>query len=548
MPSIPLLRLYQRQAGASTSPPTKPSLVNLTITQIALVSVFSAIIVGIMIFCMHRFWPGLSWRWRRRVDSQPPPMDVKQTFLDVDDEKTLAEEHAPAPVIKQTFLHLDEDRMPSGNKGLRISMHPAMRPSNNRPKRKHDSNRNESLDSTSSAAPLIRKSDMLPASPERTYSPRVYSPRTPPPVPGTSRQVRLSPTRTRPLPTPVQHIKRYPEDPDSYDISPLQSSATLPERCQLPMSFLIEIDAKREDQTRSRTVSPLQHPATPIPDRTLPDSQLSSRNVSPISAPSTPAVNTYPSATPVYLPRPFSKYNPYRPALEPATSKNWPLEDMSIPEHSAAIVSPIRKHISQTRLNTGHGIGAQGRTTPSPTPSASKPDKEYTVPQPITHPELDPGVLADFHRRRQKQKKAKEEQQRQKRYADREKIQQLNMSKEKEREENTATQPTNRILYPFHPNPNPNPNSPTRKRQQQRHHHRAPSTSPSPSPSPSPGPAAVGLGLRLGRGVASGSRSGSGSGLPPRLPSKSRKPSQSPDAYEKARRISGLHELVGDER
>lgn len=492
-----------------------------------------------MIFCLYRFCPGLAWRRRRKSEIDPPSTDVKHTFLDVDDGKTVTEKCVASPETMHTFLHVDDDRSLSDERGLRIEMHPAMRSSNGHSERKHGSMRNESLDSTSSVAPLIRRSDTIPISPERTYSPRIYSPKTPPPVPGASTEVRVSPRRTRPLPTPVQPVRRTLQDPSRHDISPLQSSATLPTRSQLPMSFLIEIDAKREDQAggRSQTVSPLQNPPTPISERLLSDSQLSSRNVSPISARGTTPVITYPSATPVYLPRPFSKYNPYRSALEPASSKNWPLENMAIPEHSAINdISPVRKHLTQSSLK------AQG--TPSPThsttnPSTTESEKENAKPEKpaaasITHPELDTLFLEDFHRRRQQQKKAKEEQQKQKRKAEREKARaqeaaaatfavnsalrpakRLPAGGAKEK----GIPPPNRVLFP------PSSSSSSEKKKTEGGRKSAEK--------------------EKEKKLKKQERQGQGQGLPPRLPSKSRKPSQSPGAYEQARRISGLHELVG---
>ncbi|ERF76764.1 hypothetical protein EPUS_02303 [Endocarpon pusillum Z07020] len=537
MPSVFLL--YQRQSEASANLQTRSASPRLAKSQIALVAVFSALILGVMIFCLYRFCPGLAWRRRRKSETDPPSTNVKHTFLDVDDGKTLTEKCVASPETKQTFLHVDEDRSLSDKKGLRIDMHPAMRSLNGQSKRKHGSKRNESLDSTSSVAPLISRSDTIPISPERTYSPRIYSPKTPPPVPGAGTEVRVSPRRTRPLPTPVQPVRRTLQEPSRHDISPLHSSATLPSRSQLPMSFLIEIDAKREDQAagRSQTVSPLQNPTTPISERLLSDSQLSSRNVSPISAPSTTPVITYPSATPVYLPRPFSKYNPYRSALEPASSKNWPLENMAIPEHSAVNdVSPVRKHLIQSTLKAP---GTTSSTEPTTNPSTTESDKENAKPEKpaaasITHPELDTLFLEDFHRRRQQQKKAKEEQQKQKRKAELEKARAQEAAAATTVAVNSTLRPAkrfpaggakekgiipppNRVLFP------PSSSSGSEK-------NRAKGGRKSPEKEKE---------KKLKK------QERPGQGLPPRLPSKSRKPSQSPGAYEKARRISGLHELVG---
>ncbi|KAF7508793.1 hypothetical protein GJ744_008670 [Endocarpon pusillum] len=521
MPSV--FPLYQRHSEASTNLQTRSASLRLAKPQIALVAVFSALILGVMIFCLYRFCPGLAWRRRRKSETNPPSTNVRQTFLDVDDGKVLTEKCVASPETKQTFLHVDDDRSLSEKKGLRIDMHPAIRSLNGQSKRKHSSERNESLDSTSSVAPLISRSNTIPISPERTYSPRIYSPKTPPPVPGAG----------------TEPVRRTLQESSRHDISPLQSSSTLPPRSQLPMSFLIEIDAKREDQAggRSQTVSPLQNPTTPISERLLSDSQLSSRNVSPISAPSTTPVITYPSATPVYLPRPFSKYNPYRSALEPASSKNWPLENMAIPEHSAVNdMSPVRKHLIQSTLK------AQGTTSPTGSttnPSTTEPEKENAKPEKpaaasITHPELDTLFLEDFHRRRQQQKKAKEEQQKQKRKAEREKARaqeaaaataavnnalrpakRLPAGGPKEKGINIP--PPNRVLFP----PSSNPGSEKKKAEGGRK---------SPEKDKE---------KRLKK------QERQGQGLPPRLPSKSRKPSQSPGAYEQARRISGLHELVG---
>jgi hypothetical protein len=530
--------LYQRDTEASTTSQANAAPPRLTPAEIAFASVFSALIVCVMIFCLYRFFPGRSWRQKRKVDSEQPSTHVKQTFLDLDDGKTLTENHPPGKEVKQTFLNLDEEKSMSEKKGLGIDMHPALRSSNERSKRKHGSN-NDSLDSTSSTTPLIRRSDILPPTPPLSYSPRIYSPHTPPPVPGTSTKVRISPKRTRPLPTPVQPAKSSPEHPPQYDISPLQSSATFPDRSQLPMSFLFEIDAKREDQTgvRPRTVSPLQNPPTPVYERLISESQLNSRDVSPISAPSTTPVITYPSATPVYLPRPFSKYNPYRPALEPATSKNWPLENMPIPEHSAVIghptISPVRKHLTQSPLKS------QRTTSPTPTTTSSQPAVGPEKEAMFTHPELDPMFLEEFHRRRHQQQKAKEEAHKQKRKADRD--------KPRKNQQLAALRPAKKL--------------PTSSKEKGIPPNRPSTANPKDS----------GAGVMRSKSIAkarvdasdkrpylerkksldrksaqrSGTKQQQHPRLPPRLPSKSRKPSQSPDAYERARRISGLHELVG---
>ncbi len=545
MPSTFLL--HQRDAEASATSQTQPAPAHWTPAEIALVSVFSAIIVGVMVFCLYRFCPGLAWRQRRKVDSQQPPTEIKQTFLDLDDDQTLTEEHPPATEARQTFLHVDEDKFMSDKKpsaereGLGIDMHPALRSSKGHSKRKHGSKRNESLDSTSSVTPLISKSGDLPASPPLTYSPRIYSPQTPPPpVAGTSTEVRTSPQRTRPLPTPVQPTKRSPNHPSRNDVSPLQTSATLPPRSQLPMSFLFQIDAKREDQTggRSRTVSPLQNPPTPIPERLRPDSQLSSRTVSPISAPSTTPVITYPSATPIYLPRPFSKYNPYRPALEPATSKNWPLENMAIPEHAAVKspveISPVRKHLTQSPLKS------QDTTTRSPTPMpTSNPAAELDKQAPFTHPELDAMFLEEFHRRRRQQQKAKEEEKKSKRKAER----------EKRKQQAAALRPAKKLPNSskekgIPPNWNLTPTSTAEARRDGVVRTKTVKRGNAGDGSVERRRTAFKLPAR-NKEEQEQEQERQRQGLPPRLPSKSRKPSQSPDAYEKARRISGLHELVG---
>jgi hypothetical protein len=552
--------LHQRNVGLSSTSDNQPGPEPLDPPFIALIAVLSTVVIGAMIFCMYRFWPGRAWRQRRSLDTDQPSIEVKQTFLDLDDAKTLTEKDEPRIQVKQTFLHLDGEGSLSQKKGLCINVHPALRSSKSRSKRKHGSNGNQSLDSTSSISPLIKKADQLPTTPPRPYSPRSYSPRTPPPVPGPSTEVRISPNRTRPLPTPVQPVYCSPEHPSRYDISPLQSSVTLPHRSQLPMSFLIEIDAKREDQTAGRrTVSPLQNPLTPSPERKLSESQLSSRNVSPISAPSTTPVITYPSATPIYLPRPFSKYNPYRPALEPATSKNWPLENMVIPEHTEVrglgVISPVRKHLAHSPLKAqGTTSPIQATTTTTITAAAAtqqpkplQPEKEITV----THPELDTMFLEDFHRHRRHQQKAKEEFQKQKRKAEREKRKQQAASlKPAKRLPGSAG---DRAGKGIPPNPTPSPEAKdkddvftnstssvggTGAGGAARSHSRStsrPGTGQGENPKSKSAPAAENeKQKKKKRGL-----------LPPRLPSKSRKPSQSPDAYERARRISGLHELVG---
>ncbi len=551
MPATALL--FQRNAGSSTTSENKSGRETLDPPFLALIACLSTVVVGVMIFCMYRFLPGMARRHKREVDDDDhqPSIEVKQTFLDLDDAKTLTEKDEPRIEIRQTFLHLDGERSPSQKKGLGINTHPALRSSKGRLRRKHGSNGNDSLDSTSSVTPLIRRSDSIPTSPPRPHSPRTYSPRTPPPVPGPSTEVRISPSRTRPLPTPVQPIYRSPEHPSRHDISPLQTSDTLPHRSQLPMSFLFEIDAKREDQTVGRrTVSPLLNPLTPSPERKLSESQLSSRNVSPVSAPSSTPVITYPSATPVYLPRPFSKYNPYRPALEPATSKNWPLENMVIPEHTEVrglgVISPIRKHLSQSQLRPrGTTSPIQPTTTTTITaaataasPQSHQSEKAFTV----NLPELDTVFLEDFHRHRRHQQKAKEEAQKQKRKAERE--------KRKQQLQVAALKPAKKL-----------PSSSTSA-------DRAVGRGIPPNPSASPSPDlfevkdkddVFGIStVSEGRGEGTKSKSKlkpekekekekkkKRGLLPPRLPSKSRKPSQSPDAYERARRISGLHELVG---
>lgn len=529
---------YRRTAQASTDSQSKSGSVHLKPAEIALVSVFSALIVGVMIFCLYRFTPGLAGRQRRKANSQQPVTDVKQTFLDLDDEKTLTDNHAPPYEVTQTFLHLDDDKPPAEKKGLGIDLHPALRSTSGaRSKRKHgSSNRDESLDSTTSITPLIKNPDQLPTSPSLTYSPRIYSPSTSPPVPGFSTEVRVSLKRTRPLPTPMQPINPSFDDPFRHDISPLQSSATLPHRSQLPMSFLIEIDAKREDQTggRSCTVSPLQNPATPIPERLLSESHVSSRNVSPISAPSTTPVITHPSNTPVYLPRPFSKYNPYRPALEPATSKNWPLENMTIPEHSPMTPSPVRKQLTQSPLKPQDGTTSPSPpSTPTPARSVPAPEKEVA----ITHPELDTIFLADFHRRRRQQQKAREENQKQKR----------TLEKEKRKAQAAALRPAKKLTLA-----SKEKGIPPNYRSQQDDSERRP---PSGHDAADDGNQATSKAVAESKGrvqrltmknlLQQQEQQWQRQGLPPRLPSKSRKPSQSPDAYEKARRISGLHELVG---
>lgn len=552
--------LYHRRAEASTTsnPRSDPGPPSLNPAGIALVSIFSALIAGIMIFCLYRFCPGLAWRQRRKAESQLTSPDVKHTFLNLDDEKIFTGNYyAPAPEVKQTFLYLDEDKTLSEKRALGIDMHPAMRSSDGRSKRKYGANRNESLDSTTSIAPLIKKTDIIPASPPQTYSPRIYSPQTPPPVPETSTEVRISPKCTRTLPTPVQPSWRSPQQPSRYDISPLQSSTTLPHLTQLPMSFLFEIDAMREDQTglRSRTVSPLQNPQTPTPDRGRIESQLSSRNVSPISPPSLTPVITYPSATPVYLPRPFSKYNPYRPALEPAGSKNWPLENMPIPEHSVVKnpvqISPVRKHLTQSPLKP------QGTISPTPStitisPALEAPNEKSEKETCFTHPELDHTFLEDIHRRRrQQQQRAREEQQKQKRTAEREKGR---------RKSQATVDPATGSPSVLHPAkelssagasskekgipPNRTALDPVLntkmagKREQQQGRDDGVET-----PTKVERRKSINKKATKGKRVAGGGLLGFG--LPPRLPSKSRKLSQSPDAYEKARRISGLHELVG---
>jgi hypothetical protein len=541
MPSTSLL--YQRDNEAASNLQDESELAHLTPAEIGLVAVFSALITGVMIFCLFKFCPGWTWRRKPKVYGQPSSTGHKHTFLGLDDEMTLAESHSPGTDVKQTFLHIDEEKSLAEKKGLGIDTHPALRASNSRVKRKHGSNRNESLDSTSSMTPLIQRCDALPASPPSTYSPRDYCPKTPPPVPGTGTEVRVSPKRARPLPTPVQPIKRSSHQPSRYDISPLQTSATLPTRSQLPLSFLVEIDARREDQTGGyRNVSPLQNPPTPMPERMLSESQFSSRNVYPISAPSTTPVITYPSATPVYLPRPFSKYNPYRPALEPATSRNWPLENIPIPEHTAittkspvVVISPVRKHLSQSPLKprsetTSPTPGTKSTTeTTSPTPAVAVVQERPPVPVTTSLPELDPVFLEELHRcRRRQQQKPKEESQRQKRKVERE------SEKARKQAAVAALRPAKKLTNSAERKERgipPNPTNPEARKD---------------------GEGAVGSRSKksaesksLQKASTKGQQPKHHGLLPPRLPSKSRKPSQSPDAYERARRISGLHELVG---
>ncbi len=238
------------------------------------------------------------------------------------------------------------------------------------------------------------------------------------------------------------------------------------------------------------------------------------------------------------LPRPFSKYNPYRPALEPASSKNWPLENMAIPEHSGVNdITPVRKHLTQSALK------AQGSTSPTtsgPSPSTTESEKETAKPEKpatasITHPELDTLFLEDFHRRRQQQKKAKEQQQKQKRKAEREKgrtektpatvavnsalrpAKKLPGAGAKEK----GIPPPNRVLFPQ------SSSSSLEKTKWEGGGRESPDKE------------------KKSTTTTTSKKKQQRQGLPPRLPSKSRKPSQSPDAYEKARRISGLHELVG---
>lgn len=593
MPST--LLLYQRDAEASASSQTKSAPVPLNKAEIALVAVFSALIFGIMVFCVFRFCPGMCGRQRRKNDGDQPSAEVKQTFLDLDDDKTMAEKHAPRTEVVQTFLHLDEDKSLSEKKGLGIDGHPALRGWTGRSKQKHSQNRGESLDSSSSISPLIKRSETFPTSPPLAYSPRNYSPRTPPSVPENNAEVRVLSKPIRPLPTPVQPMRRSPDHLSRYDISPIQSSSTVPSRSQLPMSFIMEIDAKREDQTGGRrTVSPLQNSPTPHPDRYQSESQLSSRNVSPISAASSTPVITYPSVTPVYLPRPFSKYNPYRPALEPATSKNWPLENIAIPEHQAITIpstappiglEPIHKQLTESSIKPSG--------TPSPIPERS-PSQATTAVASIapekpsfSHPELDQVFLEDFHRRRRQHQKAKEEAQKQKRKAEREQREQRDKNRKQKQDQQTSSSATAAasIFRPAKKLPHskeqkgipPNP-PPSQDRE---------AGSGTPRSRPLINPESTSTGARskgtstadrrkslerktmqksmlistdnpnLAPPIANSSKSRTPKSkqprlaglprLPPRLPSKSRKPSQSPDAYEKARWIGGLHELVGSE-
>ena len=481
-----------------------------------------------MIFCLSRFYPGSARRHGRRADSPQSSTNVKQTFLDLDDEKMVTENHVLGPNVKQTFLLLGEDKPLSEKDSLRIDVHPALRSSNGCSKEKQGATRNESVDSTSSVTPLIRRSDRPPASPPQTYSPRIYSPGTPPPVPGTSTEERVSPRYDELLPKPLRPSRPSLEQPLEHGNSPFQSSATLPGRSQLPMSFLVELDAKRDDQTAacSRTVSPLQNPPTPTPDRLLSESRLSSRTVSPISALSTTPVITYPSATPVYLPRPFSKYNPYRPALEPASSKNWPLEHMTIPEHSAVVTglgvfNPARKHLTQ--------LPPQWECTASAAQPITKPAAETEKSTSLTLPELDPIFLEDLRRRRRQQQRARDEQQKQKQ---KRKLERENAQKQQTAVPQPAQKPSGSKdnLKGAPPDENPDP--------------AAPKDAP-PAGSQSVANTPGGDKVDRKRAAKWLSKKPPRSGLPPRLPSKSRTPSQSPDAYEKARRISGLHELVG---
>lgn len=556
--------LFQRNTEVSTTLDNQPGREPLDPPFIALIACLSTVVVGVMIFCMYRFLPGMAWRQRQRADDDDyqPSIEVKQTFLDLDDAKTLPEKDEPRFEIKQTFLYLDGERSPSRKKGLGINIHPALRSSKGRSKRKHGSNGSDSLDSTSSTTPLIKRSDNIPTSPPRPHSPRTYSPRTPPPVPGPSTEVRMSPNRTRPLPTPVQPISCSPRHPSRHDISPLQTSVTLPHHSQLPMSFLLEIDAKREDQTVGcRTVSPLLNPLTPPPERKLSESQLSSRNVSPVSAPSSTPVITYPSATPVYLPRPFSKYNPYRPALEPASSKNWPLENMVIPEHAEVrglgVVSPVRKHLSQSPLRPRGTISPIQPTTTTTTiiavateasPQSRQPEKAF----PVNLPELDTVFLEDLHRHRRRQQKAREEAHKQKRQAERERrtpqlqIAALRPAKKLPPSSASAEKVVGKGIPP-NPGASPSPdlfeakdkddvfgnstNAAGASGGEGTQSKAKPKPKPEKEKEKAKGKEKL---LRKKRGL-----------LPPRLPSKSRKPSHSPDAYERARRISGLHELVG---
>jgi hypothetical protein len=378
------------------------------------------------------------------------------------------------------------------------NVHPALRSVlNSRIEGIGHANRRDRLDSDSSVTHLINQNtaDVMPTSPPITYSPTDYRPRTPSPRTGYFEVVSLPSKPMRPLPTPVQPKRLLANQSPRADVSPLGSSASLPTRSQLPMSFLGEINAKREEQAGQRqAVSPTQNPISPVYERSRSESQLSPRNVSPVSGLSITPV-TSPGATPSYMPHPFSKYNPYRPALEPAGSKCWPVETMAIPENATVdtspstagpTLSPIRKHLSQSQLKAGDSIF---RDNPPPTPerrSNSKPVSIVTVVNenstPIAkppHQELDPIYLAEFHRRRRRQQKAREEAQKQRRM------------------ERLRKSPT--------------------------------------SPSPKQGK----------RRTNPGNAKAMHSMVPPRIPSRSRKPSQSPDAYEKARRISGLHELVG---
>ncbi len=211
---------------------------------------------------------------------------------------------------------------------------------------------------------------------------------------------------------------------------------------------------------------------------------------------------------------------------------------MAIPEHSVVNdITPVCKHLTQS------AIKAQG--TASPTTSAASPpiieaEKETAKPEKpaaayITHPELDTLFLEDFHRRRQQQK-AKDQQQKQKRKAER----------AKERAQTVAVNsalrpakklpgagvkekgilPPNRVLFPLS-------SSSSLEKKEWEGGRKSPEKEKKSSTTTT---------------ISSSSKKKKQQqrqGLPPRLPSKSRKPSQSPDAYEKARRISGLHELVG---
>lgn len=551
-------------------------------------SVVSVLTIGIiMIFCLHRFCPGMSWRGRRQRDSEPSTADVKQTFLDLGDSRTRSEKSPTGTQVQQTFLHLDDDTSQSERKVVDMADHPALRSLNMSWKRKHGSNGNESINSASSTTPLISRTDNLTHQPTGPHSPRVHMSETPPPVPRTGTEVRVSQKPIRPLPTPVQPVRStHTQHPEDYDISPLQTSTTLPTRSQLPMSFLIEIDARREDQTgcRSRTVSPLPNPRPYTPDQSISGSQLSSRNVSPLSAPSTTSpsttsVYTSPKATPVYVPSsiiPFSRYNPYRPPLEPASSKNWPLESITIPipENSAMsgseFMRPVRQPIQQSppvpHPNPSSGLDSESSSTNTPTTSLTSAAEAHAKQPTITHPELDAFFLKEFHRHRRRQKAKGQKRQQQ--------------NKGKQQQEETSVPPTtaallrsakkfsiaddngnDRDITPSPGSPGENASEKGRRRDAGVAVARARSRSRSRSAT------TVARRLKDANGAAV-VREGKNRTitatttvtistdstdrqrkkakrfrLPPRPPSRRGKLSLRPEAYAEARRISGLHEL-----